>query len=97
MPVPEIDLRRIKKWCTQETSPLHADQLRVEADVTATAVTIVETRPPWDDPTGDWTRFPIARLRYTATTGEWTSTGGTDTSGSTATTEHHHHYRCRLC
>jgi len=29
VPVPEIDLRRIKKWCTQETSPLHADQLRV--------------------------------------------------------------------
>ena len=72
MPVPEIDLQRIKKWCLAETSPLHADELRVEADVTTTAVTIVETRPPWDDPTGEWTRFPIARLRYTATTGEWT-------------------------
>ena len=72
MPVPEIDLQRITKWCLAETSPLHSDQLRVEADVTAAAVTIVETRPPWDDPTGEWTRFPIARLRYTATTGEWT-------------------------
>ena len=72
MPVPEIDLQRIERWCLAETSPLHADELRVEADVTAAAVTIVETRPPWDDPTGEWTRFPIARLRYTATTGKWT-------------------------
>lgn len=71
MPVPELDLRRIKKWCRQETSPLHADQVRVDADVTSTAVNIVETRPPWDDPSGEWTRDPVARLRYTGTTGEW--------------------------
>lgn len=71
MPVPELDLRRIEKWCTRETSPLHADQLRVEADVTSTAVTIVKTRPRWDDPTGEWMRGPVARLRYTATTGKW--------------------------
>ena len=57
MPVPELDLQRIKKWCLAETSPLHADELRVGADVTATAVTIVETRPPWDDPTGEWTLY----------------------------------------
>ena len=34
-------------------------------------MTIVETRPPWDG-RGDWTRFPVARLRYTAGTGTWT-------------------------
>jgi hypothetical protein len=25
VPVPEIDLRHIRKWCTQETSPLTLD------------------------------------------------------------------------
>ncbi len=33
-------------------------------------VTIVEVRPPWND-AGDQTRFPIARLRYTSSTGLW--------------------------
>lgn len=72
MPIPELDLQRIEKWCVAEASPLHADELRVEADVTPTAVTIVETRPPWDGSDGVRMRFPIARLRYTATTRQWT-------------------------
>jgi len=47
------------------------DRLRVECDVTDRHATIVEVRPPWDGH-GDPTRFPIARLRYTMTTGKWT-------------------------
>ena len=36
-------------------------------------LTICECRPPWrEDVRPDWTRFPIARLRYTRTTGLWT-------------------------
>ncbi|OWP46354.1 DUF3024 domain-containing protein, partial [Pseudomonas nitroreducens] len=30
----------------------------------------VEVRPPWDG-VGEHTRFPIARLRYTKSTGQW--------------------------
>jgi hypothetical protein len=71
VPIPDLDLQRIRNWCAKETSPEHADELRVEADVTGMAVTIMETRPPWDDPDGARTRDPVARLRYVATTGEW--------------------------
>lgn len=46
------------------------DQLKVEADVEPRHVTIVEVRLPWDGH-GEHTRFPIARLRYTQTTGLW--------------------------
>jgi hypothetical protein len=42
----------------------------VECDIADRHVTIIETRPPWDSQ-GDWTQFPIARLRYTAATGLW--------------------------
>ena len=32
----------------------------------------METRPPWRADIGaEWTRFPIARLRYARTTGLW--------------------------
>ena len=41
-------------------------------DVADRHLTIVECRPPWRADVGsDWTRFPIARLRYVKTTGLW--------------------------
>ena len=46
------------------------DQVRVEADVSDRHVDIVEVRPPWDG-VGEHTRFPIARLHYTKSTGLW--------------------------
>lgn len=53
--------------------PEHArDKVRVEADVADRHVTIVECHPPWREDLGPaWTRFPIARLRFTKTTGTW--------------------------
>lgn len=61
---------RIQIWCDDKV-PRHLwDQVEVEADVADRHVTIVEVRPPWDG-RGDHTRFPIARLRYTKTTGLW--------------------------
>ena len=46
------------------------EQVKVEADVCARYVDIVEVRPPWNG-VGEHTRFPIARLRYTGATGRW--------------------------
>ena len=49
-------------------------EIRVECDVTPRHLTIRECRPPWWEHVGgsDWTRFPIARLHYSKTTGLWT-------------------------
>lgn len=70
MAMPETDLLRIGRWC-RERVPEHArDQVRVECEIAQRHVTIFETRPPWNGQ-GDWTHFPIARLRYTASTGLW--------------------------
>lgn len=45
---------------------------RYELDVTDRTVTILECRPPWRPEDGtEWTRFPVARLRFTKTRGEW--------------------------
>lgn len=71
MPIPDLDVRRVTKWCEEQMSPLHMEELRVEADVTSTSVTIVEATPPWSDSSGERIRFPIARLRFTASTGLW--------------------------
>ncbi len=71
MAIPELDLQRIHRWCRGRVPVELHDELRVEADVAARHVTVVEVRPPWDGQ-GDWTRFPVARLRYTTATGTWT-------------------------
>ena len=48
------------------------DQVRVEVDVADRHLTIVECRPPWRaDLDTEWTRFPIARLRYTKASRQW--------------------------
>jgi len=70
MTMPEADLWRIGQWCREQVPEHLWDQIRVEAEIADRHVTIIETHPPWDGQC-DWTRFPIARLRYTATTRQW--------------------------
>lgn len=72
MALPEIDVARIRRWCAARVLEAVRDQVRVEADVTDRHVTIVECRPPWRADFGpEWTRFPIARLRYTQASKQW--------------------------
>ena len=67
---PDVDLHRIELWCRDRVPEHLWAQVKVEADVEPRHVTIVEVRPPWDG-VGEYTRFPIARLRYTSSTGLW--------------------------
>lgn len=75
MTLPETDLARVKRWvdARNDRMPGRASGLiRYEMDVDARSVTILECRPPWREDFGpEWTRFPIARLRYTQTRKEW--------------------------
>lgn len=71
--LPELDLARIRRFIDARV-PAHArQQVRLEVEVQGTAVTIVERRVPWRADFGpDWTRSPIARLRYSPSNGVWT-------------------------
>jgi Protein of unknown function (DUF3024) len=70
--LPEPDITCVRRWCEQRV-PEHArDQVRIECDAGPRHLTIVECRPPWREGTGpEWTRFPIARPRYTQATRTW--------------------------
>ncbi len=73
MALPRLDVAAIRHYCEQRVPPHSIDQVRVEAVVDHGAVTIVERRPPWREDFGpEWTELGIARLRWTATRGEWT-------------------------
>lgn len=73
--IPEVDLARIQRWVDVRNAnlPERAQGLiRYDLDVTDRTVTILECRPPWRPDYGsEWTRHPVARLRYTKTRGEW--------------------------
>ena len=46
--------------------------IRYEMDVDSRSITILECRPPWREGFGtEWTRRPIARLRYTKVRRDW--------------------------
>jgi len=70
VPIPDDDLLRIGTWCRERVPENLWDQVRVECEATDRHVTIYETRPPWDGQ-GERTQFPVARLRYSASTGLW--------------------------
>lgn len=72
--LPELDIARARRWCQQRVPPHIQDRVRVECDTGSRHLTIVECGPPWREDIGpEWTRFPIARLRYTQATRMWTS------------------------
>lgn len=71
--LPDLDVARVGRWCDERVPDHVRDQVRVECDVGPGHVTIVERRPPRDEKaSGEWTRFPIARLRYTKADNSWT-------------------------
>lgn len=70
--LPETDVARVRRWCRAWVPGHVRDEVRVEVDVADRHLTIVECRPPWRPDCGpEWTRFPIARLRYTKATRLW--------------------------
>ena len=91
-------MARIRRWCQQRV-PEHArSEVAVECDVTPRHLTIVECRPPWRQDAGEqWTRFPIARLRYAKATRQWPCTGVIVTSASTSTTGLPPHLESMTC
>jgi hypothetical protein len=47
MPLPETDVARVQRWCTNRV-PAHAlHQVRVECHIAPRYLTIVERRAPW--------------------------------------------------
>jgi Protein of unknown function (DUF3024) len=63
--IPELELARIRRFADQRVPARARDQVRLEVEVGRSTVTIVEQRAPWRPEYGpDWTRMPIANLRY---------------------------------
>lgn len=71
--ISELDLARVAKYCDARV-PAHArDEVRIEYKVRGKSVTIFDCRPPWHGSVGpEWSRLPVAQLRFDPVTNEWT-------------------------
>jgi hypothetical protein len=71
--LPAADVARIRELCAKRVPDHARDEVRVELEESRQAVTIVECRPPRREDYGpEWTRMPVARLRYVGSTRLWT-------------------------
>jgi Protein of unknown function (DUF3024) len=70
--LPPLDVAAVVAYCEQRAPPHAVHQVRMEAVVDGRAVTLVGRRAPWRREFGrEWTSRPVARLRWTASRGEW--------------------------
>jgi hypothetical protein len=71
-PIPQTDLAVIGRFCEANSPAEHAHELRVEYGLRGNSVTLYECRPPWDPNLGpDWSRQPVAQLRYEPSDRHW--------------------------
>ena len=68
---PETDVARIRKYCRARVPPSFRDQIRIEAAVRGSSVSIYECRPPWHPDLTEWSKVRVAQLRYSANTHHW--------------------------
>jgi len=69
----EADIAKIRDLCGARVPAELRERVRVELEEDRQAVNIVERRPPWRDDYGpEWSRLPVARLRYVASRRLWT-------------------------
>ncbi len=71
--LPAADVARVRRLCAARVPEHVRDEVRIEVEEKPQSVTIVECRPPWREDYGpEWTRSPIARLRYMRPSRLWT-------------------------
>lgn len=72
LPVLTQHLARTKlgAYCARKIPESARAQVRLELEFDDNHVTLVETRPHFQDPM-QWTRLPVARFRFNAASGTW--------------------------
>lgn len=66
--LPEHDVERVLRWAEDHTSPEFRDRSRVEVEISARSLTVVECSLFGDQ----WLRVPSAKLLWTGRTQLWT-------------------------
>lgn len=64
---------QLARFCERRVSAEAREHMRLELSTRGSSITLVERRAPWmPGDSGEWTRQPIAQLRYDDSTASWT-------------------------
>ena len=69
--LPEFDVEKVRRWCRERVPAKFNDEVRLEVSTRGKSISIHECRPVWRGAPGEWTKMPIAQLRYEGD-GTWT-------------------------
>ena len=71
--LPKADVAAVHNYCAHKIPAEYRSEVRVECSVRGKRVTIYECRPPWNpDFRPDWSRQPVAQLRFDPAERRWT-------------------------
>lgn len=69
---PAAAIEAVSHYCETKVPAEHRDKVRVEHSVRGKTVTLFQCQPPWHTDLGaDWTRQPVAQLRYDPEDRHW--------------------------
>lgn len=68
---PETDLVKIRNYCQAQVPAHLREQVRIEATVRGSSVTIFDCRPLWHTNLTEWSKVRVAQLRYSSSTHDW--------------------------
>jgi uncharacterized protein with HEPN domain len=71
--IPDADVAAVENYCAERIPSQYLDEVRVECTRRGNNLTIFETRAPLQpEQRRDWTRQPVAQLRYDPSSRHWT-------------------------
>ena len=70
--IPDLDVEKIRRYCASRMPAEHAAEWRIECTVRGRSVTLFDCRAPGSGDIGpEWTRVPIAQLRFDTSSHAW--------------------------
>ena len=71
-PLPDLDVERIRRYCASRLPEKYTAEWPIECTVRGKSVTLFDCRAPWSEDIGpEWTRVPIAQLRFDPPSARW--------------------------
>jgi hypothetical protein len=69
--LPELDVEKVRRWCHERVPAKFKVEVRLQVTTRGKSISIHECRPVWRGAHGEWTKMPIAQIRYEGD-GPWT-------------------------
>ncbi len=61
---PDLSVAEVRRWADNRIPAEHRHQIPIEVGVRGRSMTVYECRPPWHENLTEWSRMPIAQIRY---------------------------------